>query len=95
MVPKVYATGSKVVVYADPARLVQIVALPLDNETPDSDSLEPVTAVSGCMNSGQVSGERYTQHTQSSFNVTFLLDSLPLRVIIMLVYLDTRRLMMQ
>ncbi|KAI9316517.1 hypothetical protein BX666DRAFT_250075 [Dichotomocladium elegans] len=51
---KVYATGSKVVIYADPAKLVQIVAVPLDEQTSVYDTYEPVTAVAGSRSTGQL-----------------------------------------
>ncbi|KAI9347507.1 hypothetical protein BD770DRAFT_168541 [Pilaira anomala] len=48
----VYATGSKVVIYADPDNLVQIIAASSLFEP--QDILEPVTAVSGNNRTGQI-----------------------------------------
>ncbi|KAG1078408.1 hypothetical protein G6F42_024279 [Rhizopus arrhizus] len=50
----VYATGSKVVVYADPDHLVQIIAASsIFQQQEQEQYLEPVTSVAGNSNTGQ------------------------------------------
>ncbi|KAI9258748.1 hypothetical protein BDA99DRAFT_100402 [Phascolomyces articulosus] len=47
----IYATGSKVVIYADPAKLVQIIS---STTLANDDQRELVTAVAGCPRSGRL-----------------------------------------
>ncbi|KAI8144675.1 hypothetical protein BJV82DRAFT_55655 [Fennellomyces sp. T-0311] len=47
----IYATGSKVVIYADPAKLVQIISAAT---SPNDDKQQVVTAVAGCPRTGRL-----------------------------------------
>ncbi|KAL7308090.1 regulator of (H+)-ATPase in vacuolar membrane, variant 3 [Mucor circinelloides] len=58
----VYATGSKVVVYADPDHLVQIIAASsIFQQQEQEQYLEPVTSVAGNSNTGQIAIAYRTQ----------------------------------
>ncbi|CEP07241.1 hypothetical protein [Parasitella parasitica] len=59
----VYATGSKVVIYVDPDNLVQIIAASsiFKQQHPEHEHFEPVAAVAGNSNTGQIAIAYHTQ----------------------------------